>query len=105
MADFQALIRAGRVIEGTKMTAATDIEECGAACSIFVAPISADLSVGDIIYVQGDLPFSSGAIMPVVVGDWSPVLWQRIRDFVTANSDSLTLGTDIRVFYAPARVD
>lgn len=101
MADFQALIRAGRVIEGEEMRDVANVANSGAACSLF---INDTYSAGDILYVDGDLPFTANTRMPVVVGDWSPILWQSVSHILDSNGYSLTPRVDISVFYAPARV-
>lgn len=104
MADFQALIRAGRVIEGEELRDTHSVENSGAACSLFIVP-NDTYSAGDILYVDGNLPFTAYTRMPVVVGDWSPILWQSVSDILDSNGNSLILREDITVFYAPARVD
>lgn len=103
MAEFQALIRAGRVIEGEEMRDVANVANSGAACSLFIVP-NDTYSAGDILYVDGSLPFKANTRMPVVVGDWSPILWQSVSHILDPNGYSLTPRVDITVFYAPARV-
>ena len=104
-ADFTELIRAGRVVECYLASALTDIA-AHAPCSIFITPKGNDIEAGDIVTLNCSLPYNSGTKAPVVVGDWSPVIFDGITDVLAPDGlSSLTIGTDFELYYAPIAIN
>ena len=99
-ADYTSLIRAGRVVDCAKASSLTDLADA-APFSIFIAPITNAVEAGDIVELGCKLPYNDNAKVPVVVGDWSPVIFNDISVIATPDGQStLEVGTDIALYYA-----
>ena len=104
-ADFTSLIRAGRVIE-CNVAPQLDTATTGKPFSIFIAPLSNALEVGDIAVVSCDLPYEHATKVPVVVGDWSPVIFEEITQISTLTDNTpLVPETDFRLWFAPIEIN
>lgn len=100
---FTALIRAGRVLEITKLTDLTAAYEPTDPFSMFLTPTSGStVGLGDTLLVSGTTPYDAvGAAahdLPVVVGDWSPIVFRSIA----ASGIDLS---DVDVYVAPIKIE
>lgn len=93
-------IAAGRVTKVVKLTSlSNDYNPGGNVFSVFLAPKEgSDAGVGDVLAFDAMLPDSNGEFVevPVVVGDWSPIVFRAIK----ASAIDLT---DFDVYVAPIR--
>lgn len=81
---FTAAIRALRVLDVKQVDDLTAKIYLDVPFSLFVAPkVGSGYLPGDVISVEGGLAYSQGSEtkVPVVVGDWSPIIF----DFISAN--------------------
>lgn len=104
---FTALIRAGRILNVEKVTDLTaayaPVVTDGvtpAPFSIFLVPaVGSTVLPGDVVIVNGKLPYGAAATdVPVIVGDWSPVVFESI----SASGVDLD---DVDLYAAPIRID
>lgn len=100
---FTALIRAGRVLKVEQLSDLTSEYKPTSpdTCfSVFLMPASgSSVELGDVVLVNAKLPYGSAAgDVPVVVGDWSPVIFESI----SASGVDLT---DVDVYVAPFSVN
>lgn len=77
---FNALIKAGRVLNVGKITDLTAAYSPNAPFSVFLTPASGSLvEVGDNYIITGCTAYGEAeGEIPVVVGDWSPVVFRSI---------------------------
>ena len=100
---FTGMIRAGRVLECGRVNISDTASE--APMSIFIAPVAATLTVGDVVTIEGTLAYSgNSALVPVVLGDWSPAIFDRITDVKDVNGNSIS-DTDYLLFAAHIKID
>ena len=98
------MIRAGRVLK------CEEVSTLGQGAftepsSIFIAPVGDTLAVGDVVIVQGVLSYAgSSDLIPVVVGDWSPAIFDEITS-ICDTSDTELSSTDYRLFAAEIKID
>lgn len=97
---FNALLKAGRVLNVGKVTDLTAAYEPDAPFSMFLVPASGSLvEVGDTYIVNGLTAYGTAAgEIPVVVGDWSPVVFRGI----SASGIDLT---EVDVYVAPIEIE
>lgn len=98
MTELESIISAQCITNVVKLESLTeDFDLEGKLFRLFLAPaLGSDVKSGDILTVDAMLPYSGGEAVevPVVVGDWSPVLFQGIE----ASAIDLT---DVDAYVAP----
>ena len=97
---FTELLRAGRILQVSQLDDLTAAYEPDLPFSMFLVPASgSDTEVGDVVIVNAKLPYGSAAgNVPVVVGDWSPVVFESIA----ASGIDLTA---VDAYVAPIKID
>ncbi|MCR5588001.1 MAG: hypothetical protein K6F72_00110 [Bacteroidales bacterium] len=100
MENAKDIITAARVTNvGLLESLNEDYYPNGVLFSLFLAPKSdSSVEIGDIKEITAMLPHSNGEYVevPVVVGDWSPVVFHALK----ADNDLLT---DVKVYVAPIK--
>lgn len=94
------IIKAGRITKVEKVTSLSEnYYPDGVIFSMFLVPKeSSNIELGDVIIVEAMLPDTNGAYVdvPMVVGDWSPVLYRAIK------AEAIDLDT-LDVYVAPIK--
>lgn len=77
------IVKAGRITNVIEVTSLTEnYYPSGVIFSMFLVPKAAtEVELGDVMIVEAMLPDTNGEYVdvPVVVGDWSPVLFRAIK--------------------------
>lgn len=95
------MIRAGRVLNVEKLTDLSAGYDPQTPFNMFLVPASGStVELGDVIVVSATLPYGGDTAgdVPVVVGDWSPVI------FRTLAAGAIDL-TEVDVYVAPIAIN
>lgn len=99
---FTATLRALRVLKIEKVTDLSSgfALSNGNPFSLFIAPADgSSLDVGDVAIVNATIPYDNGNVVevPVVVGDWSPVVFDSLDADNTAIADCDIYAAEIKI--------
>ena len=90
------IITAGRITRVEKVASLSGDYFPTDSFSMFLVPKGGSTEMGDVVIVEAILPHSDGAYVdvPVVAGDWSPVVFRALK------SGSIDL-SDVDLYVAP----
>lgn len=100
MDNLTSLFRAGRVLSCQKGTVPLST---GKPVSIFIVPTDDTLLPGDVVEAQCSLPYGN-AVVPVVVGDWSPAIFDTVGSISSVNSEAIS-ASHYALYYAEIKID
>lgn len=105
--NFTALLTAGRVIECEEIPSLPYSDAKGRPFSLCIIPASGStITTGDALLAEGTLPRTTATgDFPVIVGEWSPIVFSQLDDVLSVAMASHTIGTDYIAFAAPMTID